>query len=114
MADSDDNSRTSFQVHMPSIGTIALIVTQLVTFVWFFAGVSNRVENNEAKLQSIQNYVQRLEERSEARTNSLQSDISLLRSNLTNQAVQLGRIEENLTSMRAILERLARAENGGR
>lgn len=71
---------------------IFAIIMQTVALIWFVATLRNDVDNNR-------NDLIRLETRTEKVEDAVQ-----------NQAITLGRIDENLKSIKAILENMVRVK----
>lgn len=71
---------------------IFAIIMQTAALIWFVATLRNDVDNNR-------NDLIRLETRTEKVEDAVQ-----------NQAITLGRIDENLKSIKAILENMARVK----
>ena len=77
------------------LGIIFAVLCQTATFIWFLSGIDNRVENNAKATVANQ-----------ADIVALQRNDIAIRDNVNRQEVALGRIDVQLTSIAAILERL--------
>lgn len=74
------------------ISFILAIVLQTVALIWFVATLRNDVDTNKKDIVRL-----------ETRTESLESVVQT-------QAITLGRIDENIKSIRMILDSMARAK----
>lgn len=71
---------------------ILAIFAQTVALIWFVATLRNDVDSNKSAITQLQSETDRLEEV------------------VQDQAVTLGRIDENLKSIKSILESMARVK----
>ena len=77
------------------IGIIFAVLCQTAAFIWFLSGIDNRVTNNANASAS-----------NKAEITSIERNLLAVRENVNRQEVTLGRIDVQLISIAAILERL--------
>lgn len=70
------------------VSFVLAILIQTVALIWFVATLSNDVENNKSSIST------------------LQQESREIRNVVNNQEVTLGRIDENIKSIRVFIERL--------
>lgn len=84
-----------------SIFTLAMLMAQFLGLViggvWFVGEVKNQITNNSVRVTSVEREVEEIND-----------EIDRVNAAISSQAVQLGRIEENVSAIRAYLEIVVR------